>query len=128
MDYTGSWQNMYNSLLHANNNMTLGTPALVDLNGDGRVMITMCSMRKGLLHILNLWCCTLGADWNGFDLELFFQEQPVQGSYAFSAPQPTKLYVNYGQYAFQNAYTEQPDVDAALPTRFLEGNGFGYGY
>ena len=33
----GSWQNMYNSLLHANNNMTLGTPALVDLNGDGRV-------------------------------------------------------------------------------------------
>ena len=36
---------------------------------------------------------------------------------------------NYGQYAFQNAYTpSNPDVDAALPTPVPEGNGFGYSY
>ena len=34
--------------------MTLGTPALVDLNGDGRVNDYYVFNAEGLLHILNL--------------------------------------------------------------------------
>ena len=68
----GSWQNMYNSLLHANNNMTLGTPALVDLNGDGRVNDYYVFNAEGSTPHTQFGV-TLGADWNGFDLELFFQ-------------------------------------------------------
>ena len=125
----GSWQNMYNSLLHANNNMTLGTPALVDLNGDGRVNDYYVFNAEGSTPHTQFGV-TLGADWNGFDLELFFQGATGARGAMPSPLRSQQSYMwNYGQYAFQNAYTpSNPDVDAALPTPVPEGNGFGYSY
>ena len=52
--------------------MTLGTPALVDLNGDGRVNDYYVFNAEGSTPHTQFGV-TLGADWNGFDLELFFQ-------------------------------------------------------
>ena len=125
----GSWQKMYNSLLHANNNMTLGTPALVDLNGDGRVNDYYVFNAEGSTPHTQFGV-TLGADWNGFDLELFFQGATGARGAMPSPLRSQQSYMwNYGQYAFQNAYTpSNPDVDAALPTPVPEGNGFGYSY
>ena len=71
---------------------------------------------------------TLGADWNGFDFEVFFQgASQVTGA----MPSPFRCQQswmwNYGQYGFQNAYTpSNPDTDAALPIPVGEGNGWGY--
>mgnify|MGYP007064547555 CR=1 FL=1 len=89
--------------------MTLGTPALVDLNGDGRVNDYYVFNAEGSTPHTQFGV-TLGADWNGFDLELFFQGATgCKGSYAFSAPQPTKLYVELRTIRVPECiYTEQP--------------------
>ena len=104
----GSWQNMYNSLLHANNNMTLGTPALVDLNGDGRVNDYYVFNAEGSTPHTQFGV-TLGATGTDSIWNCSSKEQPVQGSYAFSAPQPTKLYVELRTIRVPECiYTEQP--------------------
>jgi len=125
----GSWQNMYNSLLHAKNNQTLGTPYLVDLNGDGRVNDYYVFNSEGSTPHTQFGV-TLGADWKGFDVELFFQGATGARGAMPSPLRSQQSYMwNYGQYAFQNAYTpSNPDVNAALPTPVPEGNGFGYSY
>ncbi|EJW99564.1 TonB-dependent receptor plug domain protein [gut metagenome] len=125
----GSWSDMYNSMLHASRNMTLGTPVLEDLNGDGRVDDYYVFNAEGSTPHTQAGL-TLGAAWKGFDIELFFQ-----GATGVSGAMPSPLrsqqsYMwNYGQYAFQNAYTpSNPDTGAAIPTPVPEGNGFGYSY
>ena len=125
----GDWNNMYNSMLHASRNMTLGTVALVDLNGDGRVNDYYTLNRPGTTP-LTQFGVTLGADWNGFDFEVFFQGATnVSGAMPSPLRSQQSYMWNYGQYAFQNAYTpSHPDVNAALPIPVPEGNGWGYSY
>lgn len=123
----GSWNDMYNSMLNASRSHTLGTPKLVDLNGDGRVDDYYCLNAPGTTP-LTQYGVTLGADWKGFDIELFFQ-----GATGVSGAMPSPLrsqqgYMwNYGQYAFLNSYTpSHPDTHAALPIPVPEDKGWGY--
>ena len=125
----GSWQNMYNSFMHSTRNMALGTPTLVDLNGDGRVNDYYVFNVPGSTP-LTQYGVTLGADWKGFDVELFFQGATnVSGAMPSPLRSQQSYMWNYGQYAFQNAYTpSNPNVNAAIPTPVPEGNGYGYSF
>ena len=125
----GDWNDMYNSMLHASRNMTTGTVALVDLNGDGRVNDYYFFNVPGTTP-LTQFGVTLGADWKGFDFEVFFQGATnVSGAMPSPMRSQQSYMWNYGQYAFQNAYTpSNPDVNAALPIPVPEGNGWGYSF
>lgn len=125
----GSWEQMYNSVLHNSRNRSLGTMAPVDLNGDGQVN-DYYNLNIAGSTPLTQYGVTVGADWNGFDLELFFQgASQVSGA----MPSPFRCsegYMwNYGQYGFQNAYTpSNPDIEAALPLPVNPNYGWGYSY
>lgn len=123
------WNEMYNSFLHAGNNRTLGSPRLVDLNGDGRETDYYILNVPGTTP-LTQFGVTLGADWNGFDFEVFFQGAThVSGAMPSPMRNQQDWMWNYGQYAFQNAYTpSNPNPDAALPMPAPAGNSFGYSY
>jgi len=125
----GDWNDMYNLMLHASRNMTTGTVALVDLNGDGRVNDYYFFNVPGTTP-LTQFGVTLGADWKGFDFEVFFQGATnVSGAMPSPMRSQQSYMWNYGQYAFQNAYTpSNPDVNAALPIPVPEGNGWGYSF
>ena len=51
----GDWNDMYNSMLNAPRNMALGSVALVDLNGDGRVN-DYYDERTGHHTAHSIWC------------------------------------------------------------------------
>lgn len=125
----GSWNEMYYSMLNAARGHTLGTVKLVDLNGDGRVN-DYYNMNVPGLTPLTQYGVTLGADWNGFDFEIFFQGAAnVSGAMPSPLRNQQSYMWNYGQYGFQNAYTpSNPDVEAALPIPVPEGSGWGYSY
>lgn len=125
----GDWNDIYNSYLLANRNIALGTFRLVDLNGDGRTNDYKVLNVAGTTP-LTQFGVTLGADWNGFDLELFFQgATDVSGAMPSPMRSQQAFMWNYGQYAFQNAYTpSNPNVNAALPLPVPDGNGLGYSY
>ena len=123
----GSWNEMYNSMLHSTRNKTVGTVKTVDINGDGQVNDYYCLNVAGDVP-LTQYGVTVGADWNGFDLELFFQ-----GAHQVTGAMPSPFRCqqswmwNYGQYGFQNAYMpSNPDTDAALPIPVSESDGWGY--
>lgn len=125
----GSWDAMYNSMLHSRRNPTLGTPVIVDSNGDGVVSLgDFANLNNPGTTPLTQYGVTLGADWNGFDLELFFQGAAnVSGAMPSPLRSQQSFMWNYGQYAFQNSYTpSNPDTDAALPLPVSEGQGWGY--
>lgn len=125
----GSWSQMYNSVLHNSRNRSLGTMVAVDLNGDGQVN-DYYNLNTAGSTPLTQYGVTLGADWNGFDLELFFQGA-TQVSGAMPSPfRCSEGYMwNYGQYGFQHAYTpSNPDTDAALPIPVNPNYGYGYSY
>ena len=125
----GSWSEMYHSMLHGSRNMTLGTPILEDLNGDGLTNDYYVFNAEGSTPHTQAGL-TLGAAWKGFDIELFFQGATgVTGAMPSPLRSQQSYMWNYGQYAFQNAYTpSHPDTGAALPTPVPEGNGFGYSF
>lgn len=125
----GDWNDMYNSFINATRNHTLGTVRLVDLNGDGRVNDYYVFNVPGTTP-LTQFGVTLGANWKGFDFEVF-----LQGATHVSGAMPSPLRSqqswmwNYGQYAFQHAYTpSNPDVNAPLPIPVADGRGWGYSY
>ena len=123
------WNDMYNSLLNATRSHTLGTVKLVDMNGDGRVN-DYYWINEGGPTPLTQYGITLGADYKGFDLELFFQGAAnVTGTMPSPLRSQQGYMWNYGQYAYQNAYTpSNPDPDAALPVPTSDGQGWGYSY
>lgn len=126
----GSWEQMYNSMLHSTRNVAPGTPIMVDKNGDGIVSLgDYENLNVPGTTPLTQYGVTLGADWNGFDIELFFQGAAnVSGAMPSPLRSQQSYFWNYGQYAFQNAYTpSNPDTKAALPLPVTESNGWGYG-
>ena len=123
------WKDLYYSAQYSNTNHTLGTIRLVDSNGDGNPRDYVVTNEGGTTP-LTQFGITLGADWKGFDLELFFQGATnVTGSMPSPLRSQQSYMWNYGQYAFQNAYTpSNPDGDAAIPIPVPEGQGLGYSY
>lgn len=125
----GSWNQMYNSMLHSTRNQNLGTFVVQDMNGDGVIGV-------GDQYVLNTpgttpltqYGFTLGANWKGLDIELFFQGAAnVSGAMPSPLRSQQSYMWNYGQYAFQNSYLpSNGNTDAALPLPVSEGNGWGY--
>lgn len=125
----GSWSQMYNSLLHASRNLSPGTFAINDYNNDGVIGVgDQPELNVPGSTPLTQYGITLGANWNGFDAELFFQGA-ANATGAMPSPlrsQQTYMW-NYGQYAFLNSYLPgNPDTDAALPIPAPDGNAWGY--
>ena len=124
-----SWADMYNSLLHATRGYAPGTIKTVDLNGDGRVN-DYYTPNMGGNTPLTQYGITLGADYKGFDLELFFQGATNVTGYMPSPFRNQQSYQwNYGQYGFANSYMpSNPDLDAAIPLPAPEGQAWGYSF
>ena len=122
------WNNMYSSVMHASRNNTLGTLRALDLNGDGRIYGDYEWYNFGGATPLNQYGITLGADYKGFDIELFFQGA---GNVTGVMPSPMRSQQawmwNYLQYAYQNSYSpSNPDGDAALPIAQSDGQSWGW--
>ena len=124
-----SWDEMYNSLIHATRGYAPGTVKVMDLNGDGRVN-DYHVINKGGNTPLTQYGLTLGADWKGFDFELFFQGATNVSGYMPSPLRSQQSYQwNYGQYAFANSYMpSNPDLNAPIPLPAPEGQGWGYSF
>lgn len=132
----GSWDELYNSVLYGGHggdaNITLGSFHVQDLNHDGRIDIGAGADQKRLntpgTTPLTQYGITLGADWRGFDVELFFQGAANVSGAMPSPFRSSEAYMwNYGQYGYLNSYLpSNPDLNAALP--IPAGTGFGYTY
>ena len=124
-----NWADMYNSLLHATRGYAPGTIKTVDLNGDGRINDYYLPNMGGNTP-LTQYGITLGADYKGFDLELFFQGATNVTGYMPSPFRNQQSYQwNYGQYGFANSYMpSNPDLDAAIPLPAPEGQAWGYSF
>ncbi len=115
----GSWDEMYNSVLHPSYNPSLGTIRLNNTAGDGRPLTNNSRIYNNLPGTvpLSLFGITLGANWNGFDIEVFFQGATHVTGTMPSPMRSQQAYMwNYGQYAFQYAYLpSNPNTNAILP-------------
>ena len=127
--YYTSWQDLYSSMANATRGYAPGTIKVVDMNGDGRVN-DYYVLNQGGNTPLTQYGITLGADYKGFDLELFFQGATNVSGYMPSPLRSQQSYQwNYGQYAFANSYLpSNPDTDAAVPLPSPEGKGWGYSF
>lgn len=125
----GSWNQMYNSMLHGARNPYLGTFAIQDMNGDGVIGVgDQYNLNTPGSTPLAQYGITMGADWKGFDIELFFQGATnVSGAMPSPMRSQQSYMWNYGQYAFQNSYMPgSNNTDAAVPLPVSEGQGWGY--
>lgn len=125
----GSWDQMYNSMLHGARNPYLGTLAVKDMNGDGVIGVgDQYNLNTPGTTPLAQFGITLGADWKGFDIELFFQGATnVSGAMPSPMRSQQSYMWNYGQYAFQNSYMpSNNNTNAAIPLPVSEGQGWGY--
>lgn len=125
----GSWQDMYNSVLHSTRNMSLGTFIVNDLNGSGTIGYgDYKSLNIPYTTPLTQYGVTLGADWKGLDIELFFQGATnVRGTMPSPMRSQQSYMWNYGQYAFQNSYLpSNGNTNAALPLPSSESQAWGY--
>ena len=124
--YFSSWEDLYNSMAHATRAYAPGTPKTVDLNGDGRINDYYIPNMGGQTP-LTQYGITLGANYKGFDLELFFQGAANTTTYMASPLRCQQDYMwNYGQFGFANAYMpSDPNLDAPIP--LPAGNGKGWG-
>ena len=123
-----SWEELYWSAQYNGYAETPGSIKLIDANGDGRPW-DYHPITEGGSTPLTQYGITLGADYKGFDLELFFQ-----GATNVTGTMPSPLRCaeqwmwNYGQYAYQNAYLpSNPDANAAIPIP-VGGNNWGSNY
>lgn len=127
----GSWNQMYNSMLEGSQNPNLGTFIIRDMNGDGRISAgDMYTLNNPGTTPLTQYGFTLGANWKGLDVELFFQGAAnVSGAMPSPLRSQQSYMWNYGQYAFQNSYLpSNGNTKAALPLPVSEGQGWGYDY
>ena len=127
--YYRNWDDLYNSMVNAARGYAPGTPKVIDMNGDGRVN-DYYMLNQGGNTPLTQYGLTLGADWKGFDFELFFQGATNVSGYMPSPLRSQQSYQwNYGQYAFANSYMpSNPDVNAPIPLPAPEGQGWGYNF
>lgn len=125
----GSWNQMYNSMLHGSRNPSLGTFIMQDMNGDGVIGVgDQYNLNVPGATPLTQYGVTLGANWKGLDIELFFQ-----GAFQVTGAMPSPMrsqqsYMwNYGQYAYKNSYLpSNGNTEAAIPLPVTEGKGWGY--
>ena len=125
-----SWEELYNSFAHSTRSYAPGTIRPVDTNGDGRVNDYYLPNMGGNTP-LTQYGITLGADWKGFDFEVFFQGAANVTGYMPSPLRSQQSYQwNYGQYAFANSYmpVSNPDTNAAIPLPAPEGKAWGYSF
>ena len=127
--YYRSWDDLYNSMAHANRGFAPGTPKTVDMNGDGRVN-DYYVLNQGGQTPLTQYGITLGANYKGFDLELFFQGAANVSTYMASPLRCQQDWMwNYGQFGFANAYTpSNPDLDAPIPLPTAGSRAWGYSF
>lgn len=132
----GAWSELYSSVLYGGHggdaNIAPGSFRVEDLNHDGRIDIGSGADQKRLnfpgTTPLTQYGVTLGADWRGFDIELFFQGATNVSGAMPSPFRSSEAYMwNYGQYGYLNSYLpSNPNLDAPLP--IPAGTGFGYTY
>lgn len=130
---SGSWDQIYNTAFsNAARSTLLGTFIMEDANGDGAINGGDYQvLDKPGTTPLTLYGITLGANWNGFDIEVFFQ-----GATNVSGATPSPIrgndnhYMwNYGQYAYQNSYMpSKNNTDAALPLPTTVNQSWGGNY
>lgn len=126
----GSYDEMYNSLLHAVRNLTPGTMMIRDVNSDGRI--------GGGDNIhqnppggtpLTQYGVNLGVSYKGFELSLFFQGAAQVGAAMpnFFRGSYGGFLSNYGKFIDSNNMTYSPDknnTDALLPLPTTEANSW----
>lgn len=128
----GSYEQMYNSLLHGSRNYNLGTFIIKDLNNDG-VMDGGDYVRnnKPGEAPMTTYGITIGGGWKGLDIEMFFQGA---GRVTGNTPSPMRSqqdYMwNYGKYAFKNSYLPAANnySDAKLPMPGNSSQSWGYNF
>lgn len=127
--YFSSWDDLYHSMANSTRGYAPGTIKTVDLNGDGRINDYYLPNGGGNTP-LTQYGITLGADYKGFDLELFFQGAENVTGYMPSPLRSQQSYQwNYGQYSFANSYMpSNPRLDAPVPLPSPDGQGWGYYY
>ena len=125
----GSYEQMYNSLLHATKNKSIGTYVVNDLNNDGLIGLGDYAYQNSPGSTpLTQYGINLGASYKGFDLELFFQGAAnVSGTMASPYRNQQSYMWNYGQYGYDISYNPaQNNTDALLSIPVSESNGWGY--
>lgn len=126
----GSFDEMYNSLLHATRNLTPGSLMIRDVNGDGRIAA------GDYLHQnppggtpLTQYGVNLGASYRGFELSLFFQGATQVGAAMpnFFRGSYGGFLANYGKFIDSNDMAYSPDknnTDALIPLPTTEANSW----
>ena len=127
----GSWEQMYNSMLHGSRNPNLGTFIIRDMNNDGVIGVgDQPNFNTPGKIPLTQYGFNLGVNWKGIDVDLFFQ-----GAALVSGPMPSPMRSqqafmwNYGQYAYPLSYLpSNGNVDAAIPLPASDSKTWGSNY
>lgn len=125
----GSYDQMYNSILHATRNKSIGTYVVRDLNNDGVIGLGDYEWQNSAGSTpLTQYGVTLGGSYKGFDVELFFQGAAnVAGTMASPYRNQQGYMWNYGQYGYEISYNpNENNTDAILGLPVPDGNGWGY--
>lgn len=127
----GSFDQMYNSMLHPSRNMTPGTFILRDVNGDGRVGSgDYVYQNEPGTTPLTQYGINLGVSYKGFSLGAFLQgATQIKGTMPnFFRGSYGGFLVNYGKFIDSNeaAYSpEKNNTDAVVPMPAPENKSFG---
>lgn len=127
----GSFEQMYNSMLHPSRNMTPGTFILKDVNGDGIVGSgDYVYQNEPGTTPLTQYGINLGVSYKGFELGVFLQgAAQIKGSMPnFFRGSYGGFLVNYGKFIDSNnaAYSpEKNNTDAIVPMPAPENKSFG---
>ena len=127
----GSFDQMYNSMLHPSRNMTPGTFILQDINGDGRVGSgDYIYQNEPGRTPLTQYGINLGVSYKGFSLGAFLQgATQIKGTMPnFFRGSYGGFLVNYGKFIDSNevAYSpEKNNTDAIVPMPAPENKSFG---
>ena len=125
-----SYEEMYNSYLNPSRNHTLGTPHIVDRNGDGTAgAADYYIVEKGGTTPQTLYGITLGAGWKDFSFEIFLQgAADVSGDVTSPARSQQSYFFNYGKYLYQESYTPSNPITNKLPIATNADTGWGYSF
>ena len=127
----GSFDQMYNSMLHPSRNLTPGTFILRDLNGNGRVDSGDYLYQNEPGNVpLTQYGINLGASYKGFSLGVFLQgATQIKGTMPnFFRGSYGGFLVHYGKFIDSNEVAYNPEknnTDAIVPMPAPENRSFG---